>query len=66
MNTHKKASWGILAKDKGKGPDKLLLFNLLLITRQNNKVQVIFINNRKEQSDKQQLVLQIHGFYEIF
>ena len=29
-HTHKKASWGILDKNTGKGPDKLLLFSLLV------------------------------------
>jgi len=64
MNTHKKASWGILAKDEGKGPDKLLLFTLLLIIRQNIKVQVIFINKRKKQQDSSKLMLQICDFQE--
>lgn len=35
-HTHKKASSGILAKDTGKAPDKLLLFSLLLSLHDNN------------------------------
>ena len=36
-NTYKKVSWGTLTKFSGRAPDKLLLFNLLLITHRHGQ-----------------------------
>lgn len=43
--THKKASWEILDKDTGNGPEKLLLFSLLLPLHDKNNTLKGVINN---------------------